>query len=294
MISSNHRSNTELIAQGIANIVTPFFGGIPATGAIARTATNVKNGGRTPVAGMIHAVVLLLIMFFLGKWAKLIPLSCLAGILVVVAYNMSEMRSFFSILRSSRYDVLVLVTTFLLTVLFDLTIAIEIGLVLAALLFMERMSKLSKISTIQDNEDLVENYRDLPKGINVYEINGPFFFAAARAYRETLINLEHGTKITIIRMRNVPFVDSTGMNNFKDVINELKHKKIKVILSGVRKEVYDELEKSRVVFMVGKANVFDNFPAAMKHAYNSLMEINESKHHHEKTKDLVIKEEPKQ
>ncbi|MBN2487193.1 MAG: sulfate permease [Bacteroidales bacterium] len=273
MISSNHRSNTELIAQGIANVVTPFFGGIPATGAIARTATNVKNGGRTPVAGMVHAIVLLLIMLFLGKWAKLIPLSCLAGILVVVAYNMSEMRSFVSILRGSRYDVMVLITTFLLTVLFDLTIAIEIGLVLAALLFMERMSKMSKISTIQENEDLVENYRDLPKGINVYEINGPFFFAAAKAYRETLVNLEFGTKITIIRMRNVPFIDSTGMHNFKDVIGELKQKHIRVILSGVRKEVYDELEKARVVFMVGKANVFDNFPDAMKHAYNMLIEM---------------------
>jgi SulP family sulfate permease len=161
MISSNHRSNTELIAQGIANVVTPFFGGIPATGAIARTATNVKNGGRTPVAGIIHAVVLLLIMFFLGKWAKLIPLSCLAGILVVVAYNMSEMRSFFSILKGSRYDIIVLLTTFLLTVLFDLTVAIEIGMVLAALLFMERMSKISKISSLQENEDLVENYQGL-------------------------------------------------------------------------------------------------------------------------------------
>jgi SulP family sulfate permease len=293
MISSNHRSNTELIAQGIANIVTPFFGGIPATGAIARTATNVKNGGRTPVAGMIHAVVLLLIMFFLGKWAKLIPLSCLAGILVVVAYNMSEARTFISILKSSRYDVVVLLTTFLLTVLFDLTIAIEIGLVLAALLFMERMSKISKVSTIQENEDLIENYRDLPKGINVYEINGPFFFAAARAYRDTLVNLDHGTKITIIRMRNVPFIDSTGMNNFKDVINELKQKKIKVILSGVRKEVYDELEKSRVLFTLGKSNVFDNFPDAMKHAYNTLMEIEEIKPAKDDENLIEVIENPK-
>jgi sulfate permease, SulP family len=273
MISSNHRSNTELIAQGIANIVTPFFGGIPATGAIARTATNVRNGGRTPVAGIIHAIIVLIIMLFLGKWAKLIPLSCLAGILIVVAYNMSEMRSFYNLLRSSRYDVMVLLTTFLLTILFDLTVAIQIGMVMAALLFMERMSKISKISTLEENEDLIEDYRDLPKGINVYEINGPFFFAAARAYRETLINLDHGTKITIIRMRNVPFIDSTGMHNFKDVITELKSKNIRVVLSGVRKEVFEELQKSRVLFTIGKANVFDNFNDAMKHTLKCYQEL---------------------
>ncbi len=158
MIGSTHRSNTELIAQGIANIASGLFGGIPATGAIARTATNVKNGGRTPVAGMVHAITLLLIMLFFGKYAAKIPLSCLAGILIVVAYNMSEWRSFFSIMRGSKYDVLVLLVTFLLTVFADLTLAIEVGMVLSALLFMERMSKLGAITSVETDKDLIEDY----------------------------------------------------------------------------------------------------------------------------------------
>ena len=190
MIGSKHRSNTELIAQGIANIASGIFGGIPATGAIARTATNVKNGGRTPIAGMVHAATLLLIMLFFGGYAAKIPMACLAGILVVVAYNMSEWRSFISILRGSKYDVLVLVVTFLLTVFADLTIAIEVGMVLAALLFMHRMSDLSVVNKVVGDEETdkegIEDYSLLPKGISVYEINGPFFFGAANRYKEVL------------------------------------------------------------------------------------------------------------
>lgn len=191
MIGGNHRSNTELIAQGIANLFSPIFGGIPATGAIARTATNVKNGGRTPIAGIIHAITLLLIMLVFGKWAKLIPMSCLAGILIVVSYNMSEWRSFRSILKSSKFDIAVLLTTFFLTVLVDLTVAIEIGIVLASLIFMYRMSKINGVFQFESESDEIQNYNQIPKEIEIYEISGPFFFAAAKSYQETYATLNN-------------------------------------------------------------------------------------------------------
>ena len=274
MLSSNHRSNTELIAQGIANIVTPFFGGIPATGAIARTATNIKNGGRTPVAGIIHAITLLLIMFFLGKWAVLIPLPCLAGILIVVSYNMSEWKSFVSIFKGSKYDILVLLTTFALTVLVDLTIAIQIGMVLAAMLFMKRMGTLSNITPIEQDDELFENYSDLPKEISVYEINGPFFFAAARKYKETLKNLHLTNKIIILRMRHVPFIDSTGIHNFKSTLLELKSNNATVILSGVQEEVKKELINHHLINIIGEENIFKNFNHATQKAVKILQENN--------------------
>jgi SulP family sulfate permease len=201
MIGGNHRSNTELIAQGIANIVTPFFGGIPATGAIARTATNVKNGGRTPVAGIVHSITLLLIMLFFGQWAKLIPMSVLAGVLIIVAYNMSEWRSFMSILHSSSFDIIILFSTFLLTIFVDLTVAIEIGIVLSALLFMRRMSKLGPALSDEIDTDLISDYSDLPKDFSVYEISGPLFFASAKQYTEVIKILGLSSKILIIRMR---------------------------------------------------------------------------------------------
>ncbi|MEI7595340.1 MAG: sulfate permease [Bacteroidota bacterium] len=263
MIGTNHRSNTELIAQGIANVITPFFGGIPATGAIARTATNIKNGGRTPIAGMVHAITLLLIMLFFGKYAVKIPMSCLAGILIVVAYNMSEWKSFISIFKGSKYDIAVLLVTFFLTVLVDLTVAIEIGIVLSSLLFMHRMSKLSDIAPREKDFDVSEDYSKVPKGIDIYEISGPFFFGAAKKYNETIREISFTSKVIIIRMRHVPFIDATGTYNFKEVIKTLQAKKVKIILSGVNPEVRAELEKSRIVFMIGKANIFDNFDAAL-------------------------------
>ena len=266
MIGSNHRSNTEHIAQGIANVVTPFFGGIPATGAIARTATNVKNNGRTPIAGMTHAVVLLLIMLFFGKLAMKIPMACLAGILIVVSYNMSEWRSFNSILKGSKYDISILLITFGLTVLVDLTVAIEIGIVLSSLLFMHRMSMLSNIRPASEASDSVEDYSTVPKGIDIYEISGPFFFGAAKKYQETLKEIRYKSKIIIIRMRHVPFIDSTGIYNFKDVINTLQESKVHIILSGVNPDVKAELLKSRIAFKIGKANIFDNFEAALNKA----------------------------
>ncbi|HET6555879.1 MAG TPA: SulP family inorganic anion transporter [Prolixibacteraceae bacterium] len=263
MISSNHRSNTELIAQGVANIVTPFFGGIPATGAIARTATNVRNNGRTPIAGIMHAVTLLLIMLFFGKWAVLIPMPCLAGILIVVAYNMSEMKSFFSILRGSKYDVFILLSTFILTVFVDLTVAIEVGVVLSSLLFMQRMSKLSKIIPIEAESDTLENYADIPKGVEIFEISGPFFFAAARRYEETLKDISHNSKVVIIRMRHVPFIDGTGLQNLRQTIKDLKSRRIQIVLSGVQPEVLEELQKGEIHTLIGPANICSNFDLAL-------------------------------
>ncbi|MDR1760966.1 MAG: STAS domain-containing protein, partial [Bacteroidales bacterium] len=259
MIGSKHDSNTELIAQGVANVVTPFFGGIPATGAIARTATNVKNGGRTPIAGIIHAGTLLLIMLFFGTWAKLIPMPCLAGILIVVAYNMSEWRSFISIFNGSVFDIIILLVTFFLTVFVDLTVAIEVGVVLAALLFMKRMSDAGGLSSDSVDKDVLENYSDLPAGIAIYEISGPFFFGAAKSYCDTLREIGSKSKVLIIRMRHVPFIDQTAMYNLRDLIKDLHASKTKVILSGVNQKVYAEIEKNRIVFLVGKANVLPSF-----------------------------------
>jgi sulfate permease, SulP family len=266
MTGSNHRSNTELIAQGIANIVSPLVGGIPATGAIARTVTNIKSGGKTPISGMVHAITVLLIMLFLGNYAKLIPMSCLAGILIIIAYNMSEWRSFRSILQGSRYDIVILLTTFFLTILVDLTVAIQIGIVLASLLFMQRMSKASNVIQLEQTDDVLENYDDIPKTIEIYEISGPFFFAAAKKYREVLKNTREKSKIVIIRMRHVSFIDSTGIQNFKATIQDLQSSGKKVLLSGVRPEVLKELEKSRLAFMIGKANIFSSFDVAIEKA----------------------------
>jgi len=271
MIGGKHRSNTELIAQGIANIVSPFFGGIPATGAIARTATNIKNGGKTPIAGIVHALTLLLIMLFLGKWAKLIPLSCLAGILIVVSYNMSEWRSFVSILRGTYFDILVLLTTFSLTVLVDLTIAIEVGVVLSALLFMKRMSDVSekRLENIVDN-DLIEDYSLLPKGLGVYEISGPLFFASARRYSELIEETGLRNKVLIIRMRHVSFIDATGLHNLKESLKLLKAEGISLVFSGVNKEIKDEFENNAIYQHISKDLIFDNFDVALNTAKEML------------------------
>lgn len=267
MISGNHRSNTELIAQGIANIVTPFFGGIPATGAIARTATNVKNGGRTPVAGMVHSITLLLIMLFFGQWAKLIPMSVLAGVLIIVAYNMSEWRSFLSILHSSSFDIIILLSTFLLTVFIDLTVAIEIGIVLSALLFMRRMSKLGANLPDDIDSDLIADYSNLPKDFSIYEISGPLFFASAKQYTEIIKSLGLTSKVLIIRMRHVPFVDATGIHNFLEVLKILrKSSDVTIILSGVREPVYKELNKSNIVQIINPAHIFETFNEALDYA----------------------------
>lgn len=266
MIGSNHRSNTELIAQGIANVVTPFFGGIPATGAIARTATNVKSGGRTPIAGIVHALTLLLIMLVFGKWAKLIPMSCLAGILIVVAYNMSEWRNFVSIAKGANFDKIVLLVTFSLTVLLDLTVAIEVGVVLSAILFMKRMSEINSKVHHEVDDDVVEMYPDIPKDIAIFEISGPLFFASAKEYSVVIKSVGTKAKVLIIRMRHVPFVDATGVNNLKDAIINIQSSGSQVVLSGVRDTVREDLEKYGVAHLIGGDNILPLFDLAVVRA----------------------------
>jgi SulP family sulfate permease len=266
MIGSNHRSNTELIAQGVANIVTPFFGGIAATGAIARTATNVKNGGRTPIAGIVHSITLLLIMLIFASYAKLIPMSALAGILIVVSYNMSEWRSFISILRGSSFDIIVLLSTFLLTVFVDLTVAIQIGVVLSSLLFMKRMADIGIKTSSKVDSDVLEDYSGVPDGISIYEISGPLFFASAKQYTEVIKEIGIKSKILIIRMRHVPFVDSTALHNFEEMIKTLQNSDVTILLSGVNISVLEDLKKYKITDLIDEKNILNSFEKALKYA----------------------------
>ena len=271
MIGGAHRSNTELIAQGLANIITPFFGGIPATGAIARTATNVENGGRTPIAGITHAITLLFIMLFFMNYAKLIPMSVLAGILIVVSFNMSEYKSFYSILKGSPYDYIVLLTTFILTVVVDLTVAIQVGVVLSSLLFMKRMADVEKHEIIvSDDEDDIENYEKLPKDIAVYEIGGPMFFASAKQYAELIKQRGISAKIFIIRMRHVNFIDTTAIHNFYQTIELLKENGTIIITSGTNNEVFKALKEYKIVSLIGEENMHKTFLRATKQAISKI------------------------
>lgn len=268
-----HRPNTELIAQGVANIVTPIFGGIPATGAIARTMTNIRNGGKTPMAGIIHAVVLFLILLFLGKLARLVPLPALAGILVIVAYNMSEWRSFKGLLRHSKSDIAVLLTTFLLTVFIDLTVAIQFGLLMAVFLFVRRVSETTDIevlnSQVEDERSHVsddEETLDIPEGVEVFQIKGPFFFGIANKFEEAEQQSGTKPKIRIIRMRRVPFIDSTGLKNLKSFINRGRHHGIQVLLSGLQTKPYEALKREGILEMLGEENVCPNIELALERA----------------------------
>lgn len=274
MIGGKHRSNMELVAQGLANIITPVFGGIPATGAIARTATNIKNGGRTPVAGIFHSITLLLIMLFFGSYARLIPMATLAAILVVVAYNMSEWRAFKSLLKSPKSDVVVLVTTFLLTVIFDLTIAIEIGMVLSVLLFMKRMSEVSNVSVItrelEDEEDKPDpnatDKKKIPEEVEVFEINGPLFFGAAKKFKDAMSIIEKPPRVRIIRMRNVPAIDATGLQTLKDFYNDSKKHKTHMILSGVHTQPLYAMTQAGIFDLYGEENIHGNIDDALDRA----------------------------
>ena len=276
MMGGRHRSNMELVGQGIANIVTPLFGGIPATGAIARTATNVKNGGRTPVAGLVHAFTLLLITLFVGRWAALIPMATLAAILVVVAYHMSEWRTVRGELRSPKSDVAVLLVTFTLTVLVDLTVAIEVGMVLASFLFIRRMAEVTNVSAVtrelQDpdtGDDADPNGvrgRTIPRGVEVYEINGPFFFGAAAAFRDTLSQIADKPRVLIIRMRAVPAIDATGMSALRDVVHRSRNDGTLVLLSDVHAQPLIALGRSAVLEEVGEENLFGNLDDALDRA----------------------------
>lgn len=273
MIGGKHRSNMELVAQGIANIASPIFGGIPATGAIARTAANVKNGGRTPIAGITHAIVLLLVLLFLGKLAALIPLSCLAAVLVVVAYNMSEWRSFIAVLKSPKSDMAVLLATFGLTVIFDLVIAIEVGMVMAAFLFMRRMAMVTNVNVlnvkIDEEEDENDPYSiqkiDVPKGVEVYEIDGPFFFGAADKFKEAMLS-ERPPKVRIVRMRKVPAIDSTGLHALKEVFKNSKKDGTTLIISGIKAQPFEALKQSGLLAEIGENNVFTDINEALARA----------------------------
>ena len=275
VIGDRHDSNTELIAQGVANVVAPIFGGIPATGAIARTMTNINNGGKTPVAGMIHAVVLLLILLLLMPLAQYIPMACLAGVLVIVSYNMSGWRTFKGLLKNPKSDVSVLLITFFLTVIFDLTIAIEWGLVLACVLFMRRVMETTEISVIKDEIDpnkesdleVHEEHLIIPEGVEVYEINGPYFFGIATKFEEMMANMGECPKVRIIRMRKVPFIDSTGVHNLTNLCDMCKKDNIQVVLSGVNEKVQKVLEKTGFLYtLVGEQNICPNINIALERA----------------------------
>ncbi|HKH62809.1 MAG TPA: sulfate permease [Flavitalea sp.] len=284
MIGGNHKSNMELVAQGTANIFSSVFGGIPATGAIARTATNIKNGGRTPVAGIIHALTLLLIMLFVGRWAALIPMATLGGILIMVAYNMSEWESFLSIAKGPRSDAAVLVITFILTVLVDLTVAIEIGMVLATFLFMHKMIRFTDVSLLSKAAD--ENVdsqsplfsNGLSKEVEVFEITGPFFFGAAYKFKDAIKLIEKTPKVFIIRMGKVPIIDATGIRTLEEVHKQVKHKGAKLILSEVTSEtVLEALKNARLLFAIGKANVVPSFAKAVEKADKIIRESKSDK-----------------
>lgn len=274
MIGGNHRSNTELIGQGVANIGSSLFGGIPATGAIARTATNVRNGGRTPVAGMIHAVVLFVILIFLGKWASYIPLSCLAGVLVVIAINMSEYKNFISILKGPRGDIAVMLITFLLTVLIDLTVAIQVGIVLAAFSFIRKMAKSSnvrfadgEISDAEFGSEMSHEKLKKPENVEIVEISGPLFFGASYKIKEAVRYMDKKPRVLIIRMRHVPVIDATGIRSFKEIVTELDKKGTKIILSElVSDQVKTEMQNARLLFAIGKGNIFQTLPEAIHRA----------------------------
>ena len=276
VIGDHHNSNTELVAQGVANLASPIFGGIPATGAIARTMTNINNGGRTPIAGIMHAVVLLLIFLFLMPLAKYIPMACLAGVLVVVSYGMSGWRSFLALMKNPKSDVTVLLITFFLTIIFDLTIAIEVGLIIACLLFMRRMSETTDVHIISneinpDDEDSDMHlgnieHLTIPKGVEVYEINGPYFFGAGNRFEEIMATLGDRPQVRIIRMRKVPFVDSTGIHNLTNLCEMSQKEGIQIVLSGVTEKVHSQLDKAGFYDIVGQDNICSHIDIALDRA----------------------------
>jgi len=280
VIGDRHDSNQELVAQGIANMVSPLIGGIPATGAIARTMTNINNGGRTPVAGIAHAIVLALIYLFLMPLVKYIPMACLAGILVVVSYNMSEWRSFKAILRNPKSDIIVLLVTFFLTVIFDLTVAIEVGVLIACLLCMKRMAETTNVSVLSDeidpnaDSDVQGNldHLTIPEGVKVYEINGPYFFGIGNKFEEMMGDMGGRAKVRIIRMRKVPFIDSTGVHNLQNMCRMCSQMGVKVVLSGVNPKVMKVIEDAGMDDVVGKENICSHINIALKRAEEILAE----------------------
>lgn len=282
-----HDSNTELIGQGITNIITPIFGGIPATGAIARTMANINNGGKTPIAGVIHALVLLLIFLFLMPYAVYIPLSTLSAILIIVAYNMSEWKTFLYLLKGDKHDVVVLLITFFLTVVIDLTVAIEVGVIMAIVLFIKRISETSSVKLIEspsiqssESTEMLPSdidYLTIPKGVEVYEIDGPFFFGLASKLDELDSSAKKIVNIRIIRLRNVPFIDSTGLNNLRNLLKRSKKERIIVLLSGVNSNVYDSMQKSGFIDEFGEDYIFPHIQMALDKAKDLISKISKKK-----------------
>lgn len=277
MMGTRHRSNMELVAQGIGNILSPLFGGIPSTGAIARTATNIRNGGKTPVSGIVHSVVLLLIMLFFGRWAALIPMPALAAILVVVAYNMSEWRTFRKLLRYPKSDVLILLATFVLTVLIDLTVAIEVGIVLSALLLMKRMSDTTEMQIITrglvegENEDEdIDDYhiasRDVPDDVTVFEVQGSLFFGAVEQFKETLSDIRSRPRLFILRMRHVRAIDATGLQAIEDLVTRLHKEDVEFLLSGAHAQPMVAMRSSGLIDLIGEENLCGNIDEALRKA----------------------------
>ena len=275
VIGDHHNSNTELIGQGVANLVTPIFGGIPATGAIARTMTNINNGGRTPIAGIVHAVVLLLIFLFLMPLAQYIPMACLASVLVVVSYGMSGWRSFAALMRNPKSDITVLLLTFFLTIIFDLTVAIEVGLICACLLFMRRMSETTDVRAVYDEIDLNEDadmergnleHLTIPKHVEVYEINGPYFFGAGNRFEDIMARYGGRPKVRIIRMRKVPFIDSTGLHNLENLCLMSQREGITIVLSGVNEKVEAVLKRNGFNQLLGEENICSHIDLALERA----------------------------
>jgi SulP family sulfate permease len=267
MVNSRHNSNAELVAQGVGNIASVLFGGIPATGAIARTAANAKNGGRTPIAGMVHAVVLLLVILFLMPYAELIPMPAIAAILFVVAYNMSEWRKFVRIVKSApKSDIIVMVITFGLTVVFDLVVAIEVGMVLAAMLFMKRMSEETVVTGWKyidhENDPDSIDLREVPKNVRVYEISGPMFFGAADKILD--IKLKDYTHCLILRMRAVPALDATALNALERIYEKCKKHGVTLILSHVNEQPLHVMQKSGFYDMVGPEHFCEHIDQALE------------------------------
>jgi sulfate permease, SulP family len=297
MIGGRHKSNAELVGQGVANIASGLFGGIPATGAIARTATNIRSGARTPIAGIVHALTLLLIMLFLAPLAKLIPMAALAGVLVVVAYNMSEWRQFVVLLRGKRGDALVMVTTFLLTVVFDLIIAIQMGMILSAFILMERMSENMRVRRTdlqgitkepclgEIDEEAVDasdaekftlfeqELENLPQGVVLYEISGPLFFGAAQEFQDILMQMHKDPKLVILRMRYVTFIDATGLYRLQNIIRNFHNHNIQVIISGVSKSLKADLRKGNITKIVDPLNITSSIQGAVKRATKLLTTV---------------------
>lgn len=274
MIGTRHKSNMELVGQGVANILSPMFGGIPATGAIARTATNIKNGGRTPVAGMVHACTLLVLLMVLGRFASMIPLATLSAILIVVSYHMSEWRHFIKLFKSPKTDILVMVNTFVLTVFVDLTVAIEVGVVLSSLLFMKRMADATEFSYM--SSEMNETYdpndfrglrrSDIPKGVQVFEIHGPFFFGAANKFKDTLSIVKRPPLVLILRMRHIAFMDATALRAFEEMLDKAVQDNTRVLLSGVRPELKTVLDKTGLADRIGEENLLPSIEAALERA----------------------------